>query len=55
MRYPAFAVSKLEVLQEMLKELWLGLGVESNIKVSLKEIESIGVEWNRLGHCRVLW
>jgi len=39
----------------MLKELWLGLGVESNIKVSLKEIESIGVEWNRLGQCKVLW
>jgi len=39
----------------MLKELWLGLGVERNIIVSLKEIESIGVEWNRLGQCRVLW
>lgn len=49
MRYTAGAVSELEELWEMLKELWLGLGVESNIKASLKEIESIGVEWNRLG------
>jgi hypothetical protein len=32
------------MLQEMLKELWLGLGVESNIKVSLREVESLG--WN---------
>jgi hypothetical protein len=38
----------------MLKDLWLGLGEESNIKVSLTEIESIGVDWNRLGNCRVL-